>query len=98
MLEDEGSGETNSWFVYRNTEGMRIRGTYTIGEGGLLSVDTEDAEVTQVSIGDVMATLARKGDRVQIAWASVENNGFVSIFSNGLSEEEIIQVAKNVEY
>lgn len=97
-LNDEGLDEMNSWFVYKDADGKNIQGRYVMGEGQLLSMDTQDAEVKYVQIRDAEATLAIKEGRAQIIWASTEGNGFISIFSNGLSEEEIIQVAQNVEY
>lgn len=90
ILNSEGSNEMSSWFVYGNDKGQYIRGRYTIGDGQILSLDTEEVNVKHVQIGISEATLINKDGKVQIVWANIEDNGFITIFSDGLSEEELI--------
>lgn len=98
ILNSEGSNEMSSWFVYGNDNGQYIRGRYTLIDGQVVSFDTEDVNVKQLQIGTAEATLTNKEGKVQITWASIENNGFITVFSDGLSEEELIQVAQNATF
>lgn len=96
VLEDEGADEMSSWFVYRNNDGYYIRGKYAIGEGQVMSVDTEGAEVSYVEIQGAKAILVKKDNRLHIAWGAVDIDGFVEIFCKGLSEENLIQLARSL--
>lgn len=98
VLDGEGRDENGSWFLYRNDNDQNIRGRYVEGEGCVISVDTENSNVSPVDIHGVEAMLVEKDGRLQIFWEIKDKVGFVEIFCKGLSVEELIQVAENVEY
>lgn len=97
-LDKESKDETGSQFSYRNNNGQYIRGRYVEGEGCVVSVDTENSNVSPVDIHGVEAMLVEKDGRLQIVWGIKDKSGFIELFCNGLSVEELIQVAENVEY
>lgn len=96
VLEDEGTDEMSSWFIYSNIEGKYIQSSYTFSNGQVLSLDTENAEVKHILIGTTNATLISKEDKIHIMWPSEDNAGFIDLFSGGLTEGELIQVANNL--
>lgn len=84
--------------LYRNDNDQNIRGRYIKGKDRLISVDTEDSNVSPVDIHGMEAMLVEKDGRLQIVWEIKDKVGFIEIFCKGLSVEELIQVAENVEY
>lgn len=98
-LKSMGTDEMSSWLVYENPEGHYIKGAYTVlGDGQLISVDTEDAEIIPVPIHDIDAMMICKGSKLQIAWETIDKRGFVEIFCNELTAEELIKIAENIKY
>lgn len=98
VLADDGSNKMSSWFTYRNSEGNYIRGRYVIGEGQIISIDTEDAEVSHPEIQGTEALLVKKENKLHITWGNANISGFIEVFSDGLSEDELIRVAQNVTF
>lgn len=97
-LDSEGSDEMSSWFVYKKPDGSYIRGRYSIGEGQLLSVDTENAVIEDIHIHNIEAMLIIKEQKLQIAMVNANETGFIYLFSDGISANELILVAEELKY
>lgn len=97
-MDSEGMDEMSSWFIYRNSKGQYIRGKYAVGSGQVMSIDTENAEVSYVEIQGIEAMLVKKENKLHITWGKSDMSGFIEIFSDGLSEDELIQVAQNITF
>lgn len=97
-LDTEGTNEMSSWFVYVNNTSQYIRGKYTVGSGQVMSIDTENAEVSYIEIQGAEAMLVKKENKLHIAWGNSDMSGLFEIFSDGLSGDELIQVAQNVTF
>ena len=97
-LNEEGSDEMNSWFLYTGMGTQYIQGRYFLGDGQVLGIDTEDAGVAYIQLRDTEATLVSKDGRFQMAWGTADKAGFVYILAEGVTEEELIQVAENIRY
>ena len=97
-LDSEGSDEMSSWFVYKKPDGSYIRGRYSIGEGQLLNVDTENAVIEDIHIHNIEAMLIIKEQKLQIAMVNANETGFIYLFSDGISANELILVAEELKY
>ena len=98
ILEDEGSEDTNSWFYYENEEGSCIYGLYLFAEAQVLSIDTEDAEVSKMRINGIDAIVVQKEDRIQIAWGTEGTSGFINLVGYGIKLEDMIHIAEQLHY
>lgn len=96
VLEDEGSDEMSSWFMYKNENEQYIRGLYVYGDSQIMSVDTENAYIINMKIQGEDATIACKEKDIQIAWGKTDGTGFIYLTGYGLSVDDLISVAKNV--
>ena len=59
------------------------------------SFDTEDAEVSSITIQDYQGTMIIEDDMIQIVWFNFDNNNVYSIVALDLTESEAIKVAQN---
>ncbi len=96
VLKDEGADEVSSWFLYCGPESQRIRGFYSRGDGRVIGIDTEEAKITYPYVQGIKATLAAKGNGLQIIWALADNTGFISLVAEGMAEDEFIRIAENI--
>lgn len=97
VLDSEGMDESGSWFEYKNENQQSIRGLYIPGEQFIMSIDTEDAIVTQVQIHGVEAFIAQKEDDIQIAWSLSNNTALVYLCGTGISIETLLYIAERIE-
>lgn len=97
-LTDSGYDEMGSWFKYQGPGAQSIYGNYYIGEGDIVRVDTENSEVIRTQVQGNEATLAVKESRLQVIWVMPDKKGFVDIYAEGLTTEELLQLAENIEY
>lgn len=97
-LEREKSNEVGTTYVYGDGQGRYIYAMYVLGDGTVMSVDTEDAEVRDIRIGSADALLARKENSIQIVWGTEDRAGFVNVCGIGVSEEELVRMAKFITY
>lgn len=95
-LVDENKNEMSSWFICKGKDAQYIQGTYYVGDGQLVSVDTENADVSYIPLHDVEATLAIKEDKLHIVWATADKSGFIDIFAERITADDLVQVAKNI--
>ena len=97
-LEDEGTNEIRSWFYCQGESQAYIQGTYYFGEEQMLSIDTEDAEVSNIQIHGMDATVASKGEEIQIAWGTKDKSGFIWLVGYGVALDDLIRVAEQLYY
>lgn len=95
-LVDEGADEMGAWFRYEKSEEQYIRGIYVAGEGQLMSIDTENADVSYIPLQNVEAMLVIKGNALHIAWEIADKSGFIDIFAEGITADDLIRVAENI--
>lgn len=85
-------------YEYRNQENMFIRISCREANGMTVSIDTENAEVTNVEIKDSQAMLVQKESGLQLAWASKDNTRFITIVGSNISREDILHIADELRY
>lgn len=93
--QEDGFGST---YYYEKTESEYFSVQYTRGDGALMSVDTEDAEVQTIKIDGEQASLVKKGDEQQIVWSTPDKAAFLWIIGTGVSKEDLIHVAEQLKY
>lgn len=96
-LKSHSEDSKGSWSTYCSDNGGEIMIETYYGENGMLSLDTEGADVQNVTIQALNAMLISEDDVLQIVWADERNGVFVSIIGMGISEADMIKVADNFE-
>jgi hypothetical protein len=93
MTEENGTFAC-TWKTYRNDGD----GVITIEKAHPveMSVDTEDAVVTDIMIGDRPAMLVEKGTAVRAVWTNEEESIIWFMTSENISKEDFLQVAENL--
>ena len=82
--------------VYQSQSGNRIQINLVFKEGVIVSIDTEDAEVEACEVQGVTGLLAEKDGSFQISWMDNQAGALWTIFGEGISKADIIQIAENV--
>lgn len=67
------------------------------GDAMTFSVDTEDAEISYISIHGTSALMSEKEDCIIITWAEEETATIFCISGEGISKKDMIKVAQNVQ-
>ena len=98
VLGEEGSDEMSAWVLYTGVETQYIQCVYFLGDGQVIGIDTENADITYIQVRSAEATLAIKDGGYQIVWGTVDQAGFISIYAEGITEEDLVQVAENIQY
>ncbi len=83
---------------YRNHENMFIRISCREANGMTISIDTENAVVTNIEIKDSRAMLIQKESGLQLAWVSKDNTRFITITGSDISREDILHIADELSY
>ncbi|MEG0755941.1 MAG: DUF4367 domain-containing protein, partial [Oscillospiraceae bacterium] len=83
---------------YRKSETEFIQISYLLSEGTVLSVDTEDAETENIRINGTQGMLIKKGCGQQIVWATSDKSAFVGVIGTGVTTEDLIHIANELEY
>lgn len=96
VLEDEGADDVSSWFLYINTNKCYIRGMFIIGNQTVMSVDTEGADIERKTINGIDALIINEGNTTQIALECKEQVGFIYLFAEGVTTENLIQIAEKI--
>lgn len=97
VLVDEGADDTGSWCEY-DFEEKFIHAMYIVGDGSIMSIDTEEVKPTSIKIGGINATLVCKDGNLQILWSIPDEPTFIYLTADGISEENFIHVANEVHY
>lgn len=98
ILDEQSRDNMDAWSLYRKSENETIRIKYTLGDGTVLSVDTENAETENIQINDAQAMLITKGDERQIVWGTADKSAFISIIGTGVTKDDLIHVASQLGY
>lgn len=85
------------WNQYRSQNNQIIQISATTNENLIVSIDTEDADTDSITIHDNKALLSQKDDTLQIAWLDQLTHVLWTIYGEGISKSDIIQIAENVE-
>lgn len=97
-LEGEGSDNAGKWYHYQNAADASFYIIYTVAEGTVLSVDTENAETQSIQVQGQQAMLILKGDTVQIVWTLPDNSAFMQLIGTGMMSDDLIRVANEIKY
>lgn len=97
-LIDEKGDDLRIKYEYRNHEDATIKISYRKTAGLSVGVDTENAEVIHTEVKDASAMLIRKGSELQLAWATKDNSGFITIVGSDISQEDIVHIANELIY
>lgn len=97
-LTDEGQNSTRSWKYYK------VDGTYNLkidvmqNEGQLTSWDTEDSVVVPITIGERAGQLIINDNIIYLAIIDIERSVTITVWSDGIRQEEIIRVGESIRY
>ena len=97
-LENQAKDDFDAWYLYQKSDGETINIKYTLSDGAVLSVDTENAKTETIQIDGVQAMLITKGSVQQILWATESKTAFISLIGTGVPTEELIHVASELKY
>ena len=92
-LEESGETYDASWEKWSDNTGRAV--IMSKSEPVTQSFDTEDAEVSSVTIQDYQGTMIIEDDMIQVVWFNFDNNNVYSIVALDLTEAEVINVAQN---
>ncbi|MGL5711978.1 MAG: DUF4367 domain-containing protein [Paraclostridium sp.] len=81
--------------IYQNNEGLQIRYSISPIENNIITLDTEDAIVEELYIGEYSAKYIEKNDMKQVFWN--DDDYIYLIDCNLIDKEELINIAKNVK-
>lgn len=98
ILEDHSKDDVFAWYLYQKSDNESIKIKYTLSEGLVLSVDTEDAAVEHIEIHGAQAMLITKGDVQQLVWLTTDKSAFIQVLGIEVSRDELIHVAQELRY
>lgn len=96
VLDSQGDYSRGIWNQYR-LENKIIQIDAAIKEGSIVSIDTEDADVESIEIHGSLALLSQKNDTFYLAWLDKQTGVLWTLYGEGVSKSDIIQIAENVE-
>lgn len=97
-LEKQEESGPNLWYQYRKSEDEFIRFRYSTISNGVISMDTEDADVRYVEVNGNQAMLIQRESKFQVAWSVYDNAGLITITSEGIPEDELLYAASQLAY
>lgn len=92
-LEERGGTSIEKWEKWSDKDGRAA--ILSKSEPVTESFDTEDAEVSSVSIHEYQGTLIVKNDMIQIVWFNSDTNVVYTITSAKLTKTEAMKIAQN---
>ena len=96
FLTEEGANASRIWNYFEDSHHSQIHIDVILGEGQVTSWNTENQVTKQVTIGEFVGVLSGTNDEQLLSLVDVNRSITISIWSNGLSEEEIEKVAENI--
>lgn len=97
-LVDSRNGKVSSSLRYENEDGAMIIFDIVAAEGTTHNVDTEDAEVTPITIHGYEGLFIEEDDRITITWGDTDQATFVSVIGNKIGREQAEELANKVIY
>lgn len=98
LLKDYGEDDIGGWWLYEKSENEFIKIKYTLSDGVVLSIDTENAKTENIQINGIKAMLVQKGGDQQIVWGTEGKGAFIQIAGAGVTRDELIHVANELKY
>ena len=95
-IRDQKNGTNVMWIQYENMQQDMFDITVLDGIGGVASFDTENAEVSSLTVGEHQATLIIKNDTRQIVWGDQNLNIFVQIRGYNITTDTLTKIAENL--
>ncbi|KAF5065285.1 DUF4367 domain-containing protein [Oscillibacter sp.] len=95
-LTDQNTDSTVEWVQYMNSKQDMFDIMLMEGTGSIASFDTENADVSDLTIGQQQATMIEKKDTKQIVWGDQERNVFVQIRGCNITTDTLIKIAENL--
>lgn len=96
-LTDEGNDIVTAWAVYSNDAGATIRFEIINAVGTRYNVDTENAEVENITIHGFEGMLIEKNESITVVWGDTVQNCFVSVDCKGLDKADVWRMAQELE-
>nr|WP_243279225.1 DUF4367 domain-containing protein [Romboutsia sp. 1001713B170131_170501_G6] len=81
--------------IYQNNEGLQIRYNVSTIDNNTITLDTEDAIVEELYIGEYNAKYIEKNDMKQVFWN--DDDYIYLVDCNLRDKEELINIAKNIK-
>lgn len=81
--------------TYSSDSGGEIKVALFHGSG-ILSIDTENASVKNISLHGVAAVVSEKDGVIQITWASEDTNRFINVQGISVEEADLVRFAENL--
>ena len=97
-LVDSKNGKVSSSLRYENEDGAMSIFDIVAAEGTTHNVDTEDADVTPITIHGHEGLFIKEGDRITITWGDTDQITFVTVHCNRISEEDAVALANEIIY
>lgn len=98
VLVDSRNGRTSSSLRYENDDGAIIDFHIIEAKGTTHTVDTEDAEVSPITIHGYEGLFIEEGDRITITWGDTDQIIFVTVHCNKISGEDAMALANEIIY
>ena len=95
-LNSEGADSNKAWRLYQNENEDLISISKEFGSRTMLSIDTEDANTKTIKINNYLAYVLVKELDIQILITQEQETSFIYIVSTGVSEDDMMKVAKNI--
>ena len=97
-VSEEGSHYSTAWKTYENGKGAILYVAESSADNRTMTVDTEDAEVKQVTIQGYEGTMVQKSadEWTCIIFTVPEKNMVIYIDSEFMEAEETLKVAENI--
>lgn len=94
QLLDEGAIKSYSWEIYESEPSGRIMIEKSIPYE--TTIDTEDAEITSVTMQGFEATMITKNNEARIIWLNTDQDIVYYVDTEGLSPEEMLRIAESI--
>lgn len=98
ILAEQESDATSVWYYYQKSDSEYVSIEYIIADGTHLSVDTDNAEVDSIEINGVQATWIKTGSVQQIILLTANQEGFVDLIAEGMTETDFLHIARELKY
>lgn len=98
-LDSHGYDKTSTWYQYsKKAEDKLIYINWAETSGTTIGVDTENAEIEYVEVNGIEAMLIEKDITLQLVWTEKDNTAFITLFSTGISQDDLIHVANSLKF
>jgi hypothetical protein len=98
-LVDSSESPSSYYYRYVNREDetkdiVIIVDVYSKQTNGTMILDTEDAIVTEIMIGNLQGEYIEKGENIQLLWS--DENCVIWIAARAMEKDELIRIAENI--